>query len=270
MQINGEERGTHEEPSKDSLLDWYARDPYAREGLKVPKYIDSSFRSSTTNEVYFFLLDKFVRVYYTPGQERQTDDKFLTDLSWIGYSFPSFRYNLFGAYGIDCAFDTEGNEAYIFYSEMCAYIDYANDKILSGLITIEEMFPVLKDTVFEDGIDSAFRSSRGKEVYLFERNKYCCMDYGSKQLVGPIRNITDGFPVLKGTIFEDGIDASFASHKENQVYLFKGENYAVMNFIPGSTDDTLVDGVKPIIDGWSCFKGILPLENLEAEYSSDE
>ena len=151
-------------------------------------------------------------------------------------------------------------------------LDYANDKVLTGIERrIGDMFPVLDDTVFQDGIDSAFRSSRGKEVYLFEGNKYCCMDYASKQLVDPIRNITDGFPVLKGTIFEDGIDAAFASHKENQAYLFKGENYTLMNFIPGSPDATLVDGVKPIIDGWSSFRDILPLDNVlctdESDYS---
>ncbi|KAL9319421.1 hypothetical protein ACSQ67_015938 [Phaseolus vulgaris] len=130
------------------------------------------------------------------------------------------KRSLLQAYGIDCSFDTEGNKAYIFCDQTCAYIDYANDKILSDT-TINQMFPVLKDTVFEHVIDSAFRSSGGKEVYLFKGNKYCCMDYDSKQLVEPIRNITDGFPVLKGTIFEDGIDASFASHNENQAYLFK-------------------------------------------------
>ncbi|KAK8472643.1 hypothetical protein PHAVU_002G269700 [Phaseolus vulgaris] len=150
-------------------------------------------------------------------------------------------------------------------------LDYANDKVLTGIERrIGDMFPVLDDTVFQDGIDSAFRSSRGKEVYLFEGNKYCCMDYASKQLVDPIRNITDGFPVLKGTIFEDGIDAAFASHKENQAYLFKGENYALMNFITGSPDATLVHGVKPIIDGWSSFRDILPLDNMLCEYSTEE
>jgi len=202
-----------------------------------------------------------MRLYYTPGQ---TNDQVLTDLRQIGDDFVSLQSTTFEAYGIDCSFDTEGNKAYIFCDQTCAYIDYANDKILSDT-TINQMFPVLKDTVFEHVIDSAFRSSRGKEVYLFKGNKYCCMDYDSKQLVEPIRNITDGFPVLKGTIFEDGIDASFASHNENQAYLFKGENYVLMNFTPGSTHHTLVDVVKPIVDGWSSFRGILPFNDTSVD-----
>jgi len=116
--------------------------------------------------------------------------------------------------------------------------------------------------VFEDGIDSAFRSSKGKEVYLFKDNKYCRIAYDSKQLIGSIQNITHGFPILKGTIFENGIDACFASHKKNQAYLFKGENYVLMNYTPDDTTyNTLVDVVKPIVDGWSSFRDILPFDN---------
>ncbi|KAK7356661.1 hypothetical protein VNO80_15936 [Phaseolus coccineus] len=263
MQIDGEERKVldfHKDARKEDVDVYFG----------LPRYTNSTFRSPTTNEVYFFLRDKYVRVYYTPGQVTQTNDKFLTDLGWIGYGFPSFQYNIFGSYGIFSSFDTEGNEAYISRDYVCSYIDYANDKILSGPIRIELMFSILEGTMFKDGIDSTFRSSKGKEVYLFHGNKYCCMDYDSKQLVEPICNITDGYPILKGTIFEDRIDASFVSHNENQAYLFKEENYVLMNFTPGSTDDTLVDIVKSIVDGWSCFKGILPLEDRQADYTSDE
>jgi len=236
----------------DAAFDAY--DWYFRGVLEIPSYIDSAFRSSRTNEVYFFLQDMYMRLEYTPGQHTQRDDKILTNLDWVCYDFPSLEYTIFGSYGIECSFDTEDNKAYIFCDNTCAYFDYANDKILS-LDAIKRMFPVLRNTVFDHKIDSAFRSSRGKEAYLFRGNKYGCIDYDSKQLIGPIRNITDGFPVLKGTVFEDGIDACFASHKENEAYLFKGENYVLMNFI----DDTLVDDVKPIVDGWSSLKDILPL-----------
>ncbi|KAK7354906.1 hypothetical protein VNO80_14148 [Phaseolus coccineus] len=117
------------------------------------------------------------------------------------------EYRIFGAYGISCAFDTEGNKAYIFRDNICAYIDYVNEKILSDRIEqmfpfrIHQMFPIIEDTVFEDGIDR---------------------------------------PCI---IFEDGIDASFTSHNPNQVYIFKGEKYILMNFIPGSIDVTLLDGL---------------------------
>nr|6IX1_A Chain A, 2S Albumin protein [Dolichos]6IX1_B Chain B, 2S Albumin protein [Dolichos]6IX1_C Chain C, 2S Albumin protein [Dolichos] len=222
-------------------------------------YINAAFRSSRAYEVYFFECNKYVRVYYTPGK---TDDKILTNLRLISSGFPSLAGTAFAEPGIDCSFDTEASEAYVFSGSQCAYIDYApgttNDKILSGPTTIAEMFPVLKNTVFEDGIDSAFRSTKGKEVYLFKGNKYGRIAYDSKQLVGTIRNITDGFPVLKGTIFESGIDASFASHKEPEAYLFKGAQYVRIKFTPGATNNTLTGKVRPILDGWPCLRDILP------------
>ncbi|KAL9316034.1 hypothetical protein ACSQ67_017035 [Phaseolus vulgaris] len=173
-----------------------------------------------------------MRLYYTLGRSRP-DDRVLTGLSHIENDFPSIRGTLFGSYGIDCSFDNDDNEAYIFYTYLCGVIDYANNK-----------------------------SSKGKEVYLFKDNKYCRIAYDSKQLIGSIQNITHGFPILKGTIFENGIDACFASHKKNQAYLFKGENYVLMNYTPDDTTyNTLVDVVKPIVDGWSSFRDILPFDN---------
>jgi len=223
-------------------------------------YINAAFRSSRDHEVYFFTKDKYVRVYYTPGR---TDDKILTSLRLISIGFESLEATFFAEPGIDCTFDTEGNNAYVFSTKYCAYIDYtpgtANDKILSGPTTIAKMFPVLKNTVFEYGIDSAFRSTKGKEVYLFKGNKYTRIAYDSKQLLGTIRNIADGFPVLKGTIFESGIDACFASHEKSEAYLFKGDKYVRIKFTPDATDDVLLGNVRPILDGWPCLRGILPV-----------
>jgi len=223
-------------------------------------YINAAFRSSREYEVYFFIKNKYVRVQYTPGR---TDDEILTNLRLISSGFPSLAATVFAEPGIDCSFDTEASEAYVFSNKYCAYIDYApattNDKILLGPTTIAEMFPVLKSTVFENGIDSAFRSTKGKEVYLFKGNKYTRIDYDSKELLGNIRNIADGFPVLKGTIFESGIDASFASHDESEAYLFKGDEYVRIKFTPHATEDVILGYIKPILDGWPCLRGILPV-----------
>ncbi|WVY97137.1 hypothetical protein V8G54_029288 [Vigna mungo] len=219
-------------------------------------YINAAFRSSRENQVYFFMENKYVRLHYIPGR---ADEKILTDLRLISSGFPSLAGTPFAEHGIDCSFDTEASEAYVFSGNLCAYIDYApgtiNDRILSGPYTIAEMFPALNNTVFENGIDSAFRSTRGKQVYLFKGTKYARIDYDSKQFVGSIRKITDGFPVLRGTIFENGIDACFASHKEPEVYLFKGENYVRIKLAPGATDDTFVGYIKPILEGWPSLRG---------------
>ncbi|ESW17876.1 hypothetical protein PHAVU_007G276100 [Phaseolus vulgaris] len=223
-------------------------------------YINAAIRSSRKNEVYFFMKNKYVRLHYTPGS---SNDTILTNLCLISTNFPALEATFFAEPGIDCAFDTEASEAYVFSTKYCAYIDYApgssNDKILSGPTTIAKMFPVLKNTVFENGIDSAFRSTRGKEVYLFKGNKYTRIDYDSKQLIGSIRNIADGFTILKGTIFESGIDACFACHENSEAYLFKGDKYVWIKFTPGSSNDTLLGGVRPILDAWTCLRGILPV-----------
>jgi len=228
--------------------------------LRKMAYINAAFRSSREYEVYFFMKDKYVRVYYTPGK---LDDKILTSLQLISSGFPSLTASFFAEPGIDCSFDTEASEAYVFSTKYCAYIDYApattSDKILSGPTTIAKMFPSLKNTVFENGIDSAFRSTKGKEVYLFKGNRYARIDYDSKQLDGTICNIADGFPVLKGTIFESGIDACFASHEKSEAYLFKGEEYVRIKFTPDAYGDVLLGDVTPILDGWPCLKGILPV-----------
>jgi len=228
--------------------------------LRNMAYINAAFRSSKDHEVYFFMKNKYVRVHYTPGK---SDDTILTNLSLISSGFPVFKGTLFAEPGIDCSFNTEGSEAYVFSTNQSANLEYTpdapNDRILSGPATIAEIFPVLKNTVFEDGIDSAFRSTIGKEVYIFKYNQYTCIDYDSKQLVANIRKIVDGFPVLRGTIFENGIDASFASHEEAEAYLFKEDKYVRIKFTPHTTNTVLLSDIKPIIDGWPCLKDILPV-----------
>ena len=115
----------------------------------------------------------------------------------------------FGENGIDCAFDTDdGTKAFIFTSNLCAYIDYApgttNDKILKGPMTIAAMFPFFKRKVFEKGIDSAFKSSVKNEAYLFKGNQYARINYSpnNPHLIA-IRTITEGFYSLKNTIFDE-------------------------------------------------------------------
>ncbi|RHN63328.1 putative Hemopexin-like domain-containing protein [Medicago truncatula] len=80
------------------------------------------------------------------------------------------------------------------------------------------MFPFFKGTVFENGIDAAFRSTTDKEAYLFKGDKYARIDYGTNSLVQSIENISDGFTCFHGTVFENGLDAAFSSHKINEAY----------------------------------------------------
>ncbi|QCE05066.1 albumin-2-like [Vigna unguiculata] len=228
--------------------------------MSDPVYIDAALPSSNPFQVYFFIKNKYVRLYYTPGT---SGDELLTPLELVSTGFPSLAGTPFAEQGIDGCFNTEGSEAYIFSGKNCAYIDYApntgNDKILQGPSTIAEMFPDLRNTVFAEGLDGAFRSTIGKEVYIFKGEKYTRITYDTKLRIIDILDIPEGFPVLKGTIFENGIDACFSSHVENEVYLFKGDDYVRMKVTPHATNDTLVGDVTPIVEGWPPLKGIVPV-----------
>ncbi|KAF5952131.1 hypothetical protein HYC85_010075 [Camellia sinensis] len=223
-------------------------------------YIDAAFRSSRTNEAYLFMKNEYVLVDYAP---RTRNDKVLNGPLFICHGYPSLGGTAFAEDGIDCAFGShDRNVAFIFSGNLCAQIDYApgttNDKIIKGPMTISAMFPFFKWTRFENGVDAAFESTKQYEAYLFKDNQYALINYGSKSHLIAIRNIAQGFPSLKNTMFESGIDAAFASHRTNEAYLFKKDYYALINFAPGTTSDYIIGGVKKIRENWPALSSILP------------
>jgi hypothetical protein len=224
-------------------------------------YINAAFRSSRNNEAYFFINDKYVLLDYAPGT---SNDKILYGPVLLRDGFKSLAHTIFGNYGIDCAFDTDNNEAFIFYENFCARINYAphsdKDEIILGPKKIADMFPFFKGTEFENGIDAAYRSTKGNEVYLFKGDKYARIDYETNHLIG-IKSIVDGFTCFRGTIFENGIEAAFASHKTNEVYFFKGEYYARVSVTPGASNDKIINGVKRTLDYWPSLRDIISEKN---------
>ena len=134
--------------------------------MKKSGYIRAAFRSSRHNEAYIFVNDDmYVLLDYAPGT---TNDKILHGPSLVRDGFKSLAATIFERYAIDCAFDTDDNQAFIFHENFCALIDYApysgNDKIISGPKKIADMFPFFKGTVFESGIDAAYRSTKEPTV----------------------------------------------------------------------------------------------------------
>ncbi|KAK2434056.1 hypothetical protein QL285_019245 [Trifolium repens] len=228
--------------------------------MSVSCYIDAAFRSSYKNEVYIFMKNEYVLLDYAPGS---TNDKILNGPLRIREGFPSLIGTPFAESGIDCAFDTDDNEAFIFSTKRCALINYAprttNDKILEGPVKIKHKFPFLENTVFARGIDAAFKSSISKEAYLFKGDTYALINYDSNKLIH-VQKITDGFHGLRGTVFASGIDAAFASHRsDHQAYIFKGDLYALIDFAPHTTDDFMIGGkLKPILPNWPSLRRILP------------
>ncbi|CAK8530509.1 unnamed protein product [Lathyrus sativus] len=226
--------------------------------MTKPGHINAAFRSSFHNEIYFFVDDKYF-LFELFANER-TSERIFYELTPLRDGFKSLNHTIFGTYGIDCSFDTDNNEAYIFYENFCALIDYAphsdKDKIISGPKKISDAFPFLKGTVFENGVDAAYRSTIGKEVYLFKGDKYARIDYGKNELVQSIKKITEGFPCFSGTILENGVDAAFACHIPNEVFFFKDEYYARVVVTPGATDDYIKNGVRKTLEFWPNLNGI--------------
>ncbi|KAL7205337.1 hypothetical protein ACSBR2_018312 [Camellia fascicularis] len=243
---------------------------YAGAVVNVDSYINAAFRSSRTNEAYLFMKNEYVLVDYAPGK---TNDQVLNGPLFICDGYPSLAGTAFAEHGIDCAFGShDTNVAFIFSGNLCAQIDYAphttNDKIIKGPMTITAMFPFFKGTMFKNGVDAAFESTTEYEAYLFKDNQYALIDYGSKFRLIAIRDIAQGFPSLKNTMFESGIDAAFASHQtdwkfqlKSEAYLFKRDYYALINFAPGTTGDYIIGGVKKIRENWPSLSNILPRKN---------
>ncbi|RWR84636.1 albumin-2 protein [Cinnamomum micranthum f. kanehirae] len=96
---------------------------------------------------------------------------------------------------IECAFNfSNSEEAYLFIADQCLQINYApgttNDKIIKGPMSIGDGLPYLKDTIFANGIDAAFTSSRENEAYLFRNNIYALINFvedGGRIIQGPKR-----------------------------------------------------------------------------------
>ncbi|KAJ0965343.1 hypothetical protein J5N97_026481 [Dioscorea zingiberensis] len=251
--------------ARRGAIKWYAKDV-----ADFKSYIDAAFRSSSKNQAYLFMKNEYVLLDYAPGSK---DDRVLIGPRLIGDGFPSLRGTAFAAHGIDCAFGShEWNESFIFSGNLCAKLNYTprttNDRIIRGPMTIAEMFPFFKGTEFENGIDAAFESSRKNEAFLFKGSQYALINYGYDFHLIAIRRIIDGFFCFRGTIFDSGFDAAFASHRYEEAYIFKGKFYALLKFAPGRTSDYIIGGVKEILPNWPSLYGILPRKNHGLDVSS--
>lgn len=224
---------------------------------KVGHYIENAFNfNNGKEEAYLFIADRYLKIDYAPGT---TDDKILDGPETIGHGFPYLLDTIFAS-GIDAAFtSSEINEAYIFRSNIYARINFGEGKITEPPKTITDSFYDLKNTIFAKGIDAAFTSSRKNEAYIFRGNQYALINFATGKIIQGPKNITESFFSLKGTIFENGLDAAFSSSRENEAYIFKGDTYALINYAPGTTDDKIVNGPNKITESFYSLKGILPM-----------
>ncbi|XP_057543289.1 albumin-2-like [Amaranthus tricolor] len=182
--------------------------------------------------------------------------------------YSSLKDTIFGDKGIDCAFPSvEEGVAFIFSDNLCAKWSYGlknpKNKLLVGPSPIEEVFPYLKGTVFANGLDAAFETSRPYEFYLFKGDNYARIFYeGAGKLLNssPIRQ---NWVTLRGTIFEKSIDGSFSLDHDtypNSVYIFKGDTYARVTYTPGTATEKL-DNLAKIKSYWTGLGSMLPRSN---------
>ncbi|KMT16251.1 hypothetical protein BVRB_3g054050 [Beta vulgaris subsp. vulgaris] len=226
-------------------------------------YVTAAFKSIHPNQAYIFMKNEYVLDDYAPDSK---DDKILYGPARLGDVFSSLKDTVFANQGIDCAFASQDQgDAYIFSGNICAKWFYApdspNDKIITGPKPIADMFPFLRGTVFENGVDAAFESSRPFEAYLFKGDQYARINYSANGHLITITSIRQNWPCLRGTMFENGFDAAFALHVPNEAYLFKGDSYGRLKFTPGATNDELRWSGK-IKDSWRGLASILPRKNL--------
>lgn len=258
---------------------------YYTEGVTdADNYIDSAFRSTRKNEAYVFIREENLLMNYAPATR---DDKIISGLKHIGKSFPSLAGTAFAEHGVDAAFgchDKGGlfsfsarSEAMVFSGNLCARIGFAprasadgRDWIARGPRTIRQMFPFLRGTGFEKGIDAAFESSVTPEAYLFRGGEYALVDYSKPDLLA-MRPIADGFRCFGGGhLFARDIGAALASHVPKEAYLFKENSYVLFRFTPGEAGDYIIGGPKEIVPrNWPCLKGILPRKNRALDLYDD-
>ncbi|CAO2821539.1 unnamed protein product [Amaranthus hypochondriacus] len=223
-------------------------------------YVTAAFKSVRNNQAYIFMKNECVLDDYAPGSK---DDRILYGPDYVGNMFPSLKGSVFADKGIDCAFASQDEGiAFIFSGNQCAKWFYApnsgNDRFLLGPSPIAEILPFLRGTIFANGVDAAFESTRPFEAYLFKGNQYARINYSTGN--GRVITIGQNWACFKGTIFENGFDAAFALHIPNEAYIFKGESYARIKFTPGDTKDKIM-WTGNIKSAWRGLGSILPRPN---------
>lgn len=226
-------------------------------------WVTAAFRSVRNKEYYVFMKKEYVLYHCTQGTA--ADERILKGPSRITDDFPSLKCTIFEDVGVDGAFRSHNaSKAFIFAANQVAELDYAPyggcGQVVRGPMPIVEMFPFLRCTVFENGVDTAFDTANPFEAYIFKGDQYACIKYGtaSPKVLnkGPIR---EHFLALRGTIFETGFDAAYYLHEtQNEAYLFKGDTYCRLKFNPGTTNNQITYGPNKIMNGRPKLGAILP------------
>ncbi|RHN51478.1 putative Hemopexin-like domain-containing protein [Medicago truncatula] len=159
--------------------------------------IDSSFETDG-NVAYFFSKSQCVKTDYAPRSGPAAARIVIGPIE-IVEMFPSLVTTPF-ANGIDAALirHNGSSEVYLFKGNMCCILDYKSNDVYN-LINITYHYPAFFNTVFKDGIDAAFTSHSGSEIFIF-KGEHCARINLAGEFIGGIKRIHDDWPTLRGII----------------------------------------------------------------------
>ncbi|MGD7201687.1 hypothetical protein, partial [Ralstonia pseudosolanacearum] len=189
-------------------------------------YVEGAFNSNDgSEEAILFSADQCLKFNYAAP-----NDFIIKGPLSISDFFPSLKITDF-ATGIDSAFTSSNkNEVYMFKDDSCLILDFVNDKIIEPLKPITDFFKKLENTPFEYKINAAFATHKPNEAYIFSGNQCALFNFKEDEFVIHPKKITSCFPKLVGSDFGGGLDAAFMSTKGNEAYIFKGNDYAIINY----------------------------------------
>lgn len=207
------------------------------------------------NGVYLFNGPNVIHLQFIAGST--TEDCSTGAVESIWNLWPSWRGSPFVT-GIDAALKVPYDEVdYIFkgayyFAFRRSREPQSTDELL--LETIWKWWFDLRLDPFYQRIDAAFASKRRNQYYLFSGNRYIHLGFSSgtndyDRILGGPTEITSSWPLLKGTAFENGIDAAFGHPTKSEAFLFKNDEYVLVNYGSISNNDT-VKGPFKIRDTW--------------------
>ncbi|KIM41606.1 hypothetical protein M413DRAFT_27916 [Hebeloma cylindrosporum] len=230
------------------------------EATPFPRLSRTCFLDPRGNgNAYFFVGNQYALIKVRPGT---TDDVLLDGpKSILGHSAALLRAR-FG--NVDAILPNPASwvEAYFFLGTQYALINTSagstGDYIRNGPKSIANEWPSLNQAGFAT-VDAVLPNPADKsQAYFFSGTRYALIkinpwsndDYIA---IGP-NFIADEWPSLRKAGFTT-IDLALTNPANtDEAYFFSGSRYVLINVKPGSNNDYIVDGPKPVADNWSSLK----------------
>lgn len=210
---------------------------------------------SDGGRAYFFYSNRYIVIDVNPGT---TGDTIAWGPQALVGNWPSLLSAGFG--NIDAVLPSPNNsqEMYFFCLEEYALIDTmpgsSADYIINGPKNIAQEWPSLREAGFTT-VDAVLPNPANKEeAYFFSGDQYVLINIqpgtNDDYIINGPKSIRDNWPSLASAGF-DVVDAVLPNpDNSDEAYFFSGENYALINIQPGTTDDYIVNGPKLVRTEW--------------------